>query len=397
MSRNAKLVISLVSLLFLGLIYGWSIFVSPLEAEFGWSRGATSLTFTISVVANTLCGFAATSLRQRIPGGTRTCLAAGAALVCCGFVCASVWPSLVGFYLFYGVLCGGGIGLAYMAVLGSVPSLFPKRLGLVSGMLAMAYGLGSLALGTLCSQLLASIGWRLTFRLLGVSFAVVLLLTAMALGPSSDSRGDGPSAAPSPTMTLGEVLRDRRTWSTLLWCLLPTTAGLSVTGQVAPCAMALGVAPAMAALVSGGVSLGNGLGRVVFGGILDRLDLGRALPLANATLLAGAIASTAGVALGAQLPFVLGVFLLGASFGCAPTTSTYSAKRFFGVENYALALGVFNLQVIVASLVGPWVAGVLYATTGSYLPMFLEICALAVAALGVLAWHLHNVRAADAR
>ena len=45
------IIISLLTLIFLGLIYAWSIFVVPLENEFGWSRSETSLTFTISIMA----------------------------------------------------------------------------------------------------------------------------------------------------------------------------------------------------------------------------------------------------------------------------------------------------------------------------------------------------------
>ncbi|MDR1051000.1 MAG: hypothetical protein LBP95_07985 [Deltaproteobacteria bacterium] len=40
---------SAVLLLALGLVYGWSIFVSPLEAEFGWTRARTSLAFSLCV------------------------------------------------------------------------------------------------------------------------------------------------------------------------------------------------------------------------------------------------------------------------------------------------------------------------------------------------------------
>ena len=392
MNRTVKLIVSLIALLFLGLIYGWSIFVGPLEAEFGWERSATSLAFTISVVANTFLGFVGTSLRSRIPGGGRTCLLVGAALICCGFICASIWPSIPGFCLFYGVLCGGGIGLSYMSVLGSVPKLFPDRLGMVSGLLAMAYGLGALVLGTICSKLLGVFGWRATFRLIGCAFALILVLETLVLG-TDEEYADG--EAPHPTMTLGAVVRDRRTWGTLIWTLLPSTAGLALTGQVVPCAIALGIPAGIAVLVSGGVSFGNGLGRVVFGAIADRFDLYRSMPLATTLFIAGALLATAGFALGIPALFALGAVMLGASFGSCPTTATFSARRFFGLENYALALGVFNLQVIIASVFGPMVSGALFTATGSYVPMFIEICILAGLSALMLAWHLRNVRAAD--
>ena len=34
----------------LGSLYGWSVFVLPLEKEFGWTRSSTSWVFTIAIV-----------------------------------------------------------------------------------------------------------------------------------------------------------------------------------------------------------------------------------------------------------------------------------------------------------------------------------------------------------
>lgn len=47
--RWDKLAIGVLIMLCLGLIYGWSIFVAPLEAEFGWVRSETSLAFTLCI------------------------------------------------------------------------------------------------------------------------------------------------------------------------------------------------------------------------------------------------------------------------------------------------------------------------------------------------------------
>ncbi|MFR3274048.1 MAG: hypothetical protein ACLTQI_09775, partial [Slackia sp.] len=40
-----------VALLFMGLIYAWSLFVEPIETEFGWERAQTSLIFTLSMIS----------------------------------------------------------------------------------------------------------------------------------------------------------------------------------------------------------------------------------------------------------------------------------------------------------------------------------------------------------
>lgn len=50
-NRYAILCVGAVSMLMYGIIYAWSIFIPPLEAEFGWSRASTSLVFSVSMIA----------------------------------------------------------------------------------------------------------------------------------------------------------------------------------------------------------------------------------------------------------------------------------------------------------------------------------------------------------
>lgn len=60
----AVLVCGMASLLLFGLIYVWSIFVAPLEAEFGWTRAETSVAYTLSM----LCLFVGMALNRRARG-----------------------------------------------------------------------------------------------------------------------------------------------------------------------------------------------------------------------------------------------------------------------------------------------------------------------------------------
>src|SRR3981081_2928529 len=49
-SRWWRLFGALLMTLALGTLYAWSVFVAPLESEFGWKRAQTSNIFTIAVV-----------------------------------------------------------------------------------------------------------------------------------------------------------------------------------------------------------------------------------------------------------------------------------------------------------------------------------------------------------
>ena len=49
-SRWWRVVGGLSMNLALGTLYGWSVFVAPLEKQFGWKRADTSMVFTIAVI-----------------------------------------------------------------------------------------------------------------------------------------------------------------------------------------------------------------------------------------------------------------------------------------------------------------------------------------------------------
>ena len=49
-SRWWRMLGGLMMTLALGTLYAWSVFVAPLEREFGWKRAQTSTVFTLAVV-----------------------------------------------------------------------------------------------------------------------------------------------------------------------------------------------------------------------------------------------------------------------------------------------------------------------------------------------------------
>lgn len=103
-NRWLQVIIGFLISLTLGLLYAWSIFVVPLEKEFGWSRADTSLAFTISIiffVVGMILGGKHTDKK-----GPRVVVSIGAACLTAGFFLASFTGNLVTLYISYGVLCG---------------------------------------------------------------------------------------------------------------------------------------------------------------------------------------------------------------------------------------------------------------------------------------------------
>src|SRR3954449_7585064 len=81
----------------LGMFYGMSVFVLPLEKEFGWTRAQTSWVFTIAIVFFALSFIVAGRIQDL--KGPRLCAALGGVLVSSGFILASFTSSLMGLYL----------------------------------------------------------------------------------------------------------------------------------------------------------------------------------------------------------------------------------------------------------------------------------------------------------
>src|SRR5439155_22344812 len=95
----------------LGSLYAWSVFVLPLEQEFGWKRADTSWVYTIAVVSFALTFMVAGRIQDR--KGPRICAFLGGLFVSAGFVLASFTTSLATLYIFFGVVVGIGNGFGY--------------------------------------------------------------------------------------------------------------------------------------------------------------------------------------------------------------------------------------------------------------------------------------------
>ncbi len=93
-SRWWRVVGGLSMNLALGALYAWSVFVAPLEKQFGWNRADTSMVFTIAVAVFALSFVIAGRIQDKI--GPFYCSLAGGILVSLGFFntanATGVWP-----------------------------------------------------------------------------------------------------------------------------------------------------------------------------------------------------------------------------------------------------------------------------------------------------------------
>jgi MFS transporter, OFA family, oxalate/formate antiporter len=176
-SRWWRLFGALLMTLALGTLYAWSVFVAPLENEFGWKRAQTSNIFTIAVVMFATSLLIAGRLQDRF--GPFWMAITGGALVSLGFFLCAYTTSLHYLFLCYGVLGGIGNGFGYATVAPVMAKWFPDKRGLAIGLAFAGYGGGSAIFGPVANLILfPHFGWRTACMMLGGIFLVMTMVGA---------------------------------------------------------------------------------------------------------------------------------------------------------------------------------------------------------------------------
>ncbi|MCC6944072.1 MAG: MFS transporter [Thermomicrobiales bacterium] len=161
------------SLLVFGIRSAPSVFVKPLEREFGWSRSEISLAIAVGLLCTGIAAPFGGALMDRI--GPRRVLAGSLSLIAVSIL-LSVWMTeFWQFLLLWGVLSGLGTGAANG--LGATISnrWFIERRGLVQGLFGAGTSAGMLLFIPLISWVVVHHGWR--------SATVMAAAAAMALAP----------------------------------------------------------------------------------------------------------------------------------------------------------------------------------------------------------------------
>jgi OFA family oxalate/formate antiporter-like MFS transporter len=225
------------------LQYGWTLFVDPLQAKFGWDLSAIQVAFTIFVVAETwlvpLEGYFEDLF------GPKPLVLFGGLLVGAAWVINSKLTSLPVLYLAQAI--GGiGAGAVYGTCVGNALKWFPDHRGLAAGVTAAGFGMGSAATIVPISMLIDKSGYQDAFLYFGLLQGVVVCLCALGMSsPEKEDDEEIPVIAADHRHRQYAPLEMAKTplfW--LLYCMFVMIAagGLMATAQLAPIAKDFGVA-----------------------------------------------------------------------------------------------------------------------------------------------------------
>lgn len=380
--------VGLLLMLILGAMYAWSYFKVALSGAYPqWSQTQITLNFTILMSVFCVAGVVAGNLRK-VSKSIQIVIAA--VLMGAGFFGVSVLSSdpnvaLIQLYLCYGVLTGFGTGIAYNAVLSGIQPWFPNNPGVISGVLLMGMGFGSLILGNVAAALLDVVSLSTTFRIFSVGTLVILLICAPLVRPPKAGEVEVKAAVQSAggdeprSYTTAEMLRRPTFWLYFIWNIMFSASGALVINSASSITLFYG----LAAVVGLVVSVFNGLGRLFIGNCMDRLGWKKTMYLNNICLLVAGALLLVGDKSASGAIVVVGMLIVGMCYGGGITISAALIRTLYGSKHYASNFAVCNLCIVPGAILGPMLSAALQDNFGGYFATFVMVMVIGIVALGL--------------
>ncbi len=392
--RNAVLACATALLLFLGLIYAYSVLLAPLKVEFGWSVSQMTLVFALSICAFTIGSLAVGPLVRR--GRTRAAMVAGATMLAAGFVgtaSATGQNALLVAYVAYGLVASFGIGWVYNVVIPTVTSWFPDKCGFAQGVTLMGFGAGGFVLGPVATAIYAVLPWRATLMGFALVFAALVLAASAVVRPPSvqeaallaegNDAAEGLAIGDDRFIPSSQMVRTRTFWLLYAFLFMLGSIGMGTTGLGRELPLSLGASDFGAAVVIGFVNIGSGIGRLSCGVALDRLGRHKTMRIIACIGVVAPTVMIASLLLASLFVQAVACFLTGVAWGAAVVTMPFVSRTEWGQPNMAQNMAMVNTYSIFASMAGSWGAGLIASALGSFVPvvgvmLFLGVLSFAI-------------------
>ena len=348
----------------------YGVFLPVFAENFAWSRGAISAALSVNLLLGGVAGFAIGALADR--HGPRVMLVATVILAGSAFALVSTVHALWQLYLLVGVLGGIGMSSFYLLSTTTVTRWFDVHRGLALALVLVGFNLGYITAGPLSAWLIARVGWRAAYALLGTTCGLLTMLAALTVRlpqalEAPEPRARDPRAsdrrATAGGLTLAQALRDTRQWVLNASWLLLGALSLMVSVHIVPFAHDQGISLAGASLALTAYGIGAVSGRVASGIVSDRIGTFTTIRLGYALQL---IALVALLGLSSRGALLASLVALGVGFAAADTMLAKAVPDVFGTRALGAILGVLNLGWRLGAAIGPAAAGFLYDLTGSY-------------------------------
>ena len=396
MNRSFVVLGAVLIQLALGNLYAWSVFTTKL-VESAWTKTQTQIVFSVGVAVFAIVMVIAGRLMPKY-GPRKLTIASGITLGA-GYIIAGLLgaENYVSTLIFVGILGGAGIGMGYVVPIAVGMRWYPDKKGLITGLAVAGFGFGAtlwMALaGKLGSigggELIKNIGLSNTFIVLGIIFLVIILIGSIwMVFPAADWKPEGWKPAESKTevkpagsvdFTSSQMLKTNQFYLIVLTYAFGAGAGLMSIGLMKLWPMeameANGISKEVASAAATMAmaiffALFNGLGRILWGMISDKIGRKSSIALMMATQ--GAFVILFQWMAGMQVTLYIFAVLIGFNYGGLFSLFPTITADIFGNKNFGQNYGWVFLAYAIGGIIFPILGGKL-GDLGNF-PLAFTIC-----------------------
>ncbi|MCD4818270.1 MAG: OFA family MFS transporter [Candidatus Cloacimonetes bacterium] len=402
MNRNFVVIGAIIIQLCLGAIYAWSVFTKPL-VDADWTKTQTQAVFAVGLAFFAIVMVIAGRLMPKL--GPRKLAMSGGIVLGLGYLLAGLFggTNFWMIFLFVGVIGGSGIGLAYVVPIAVGMRWFPDKKGLITGLAVAGFGFGAtlwVKLAGAWGHLIENIGLSTTFLIYGIVFLVSVVIGSiwMVFPPAGwkpkgwEPAKEAKKAAVSGLhMNSSEMLKTPQYYMILLTFAFGASAGLMSIGLMKLFPMQALAKNGFSEIAASGIagtamavffSLANGIGRIAWGAISDKLGRKKSIILMMATQ--GVFVIAFQWIAGTPALLYLGAALIGFNFGGNFALFPTITADTFGTKHIGQNYGWVFLAYGIGGIFGPIMGGKL-GDMDNFSLAFIICGVLCLVAAGIIA------------
>lgn len=365
----------------LGAIYAWGAFTKTLQDPNGiyqFSATQTQMIFSAGLATFAIVMILAGRWQDKI--GPRKVAIAGGILLGLGYILAGKFGGTDFWRLlfFIGVIGGAGIGLGYVCPIAACVKWFPDLKGFVTGLAVAGFGAGAFIFVKLAGtwgNYIATYGVNGTFTIFGIIFLISVVAGSLLLsnppsgykpaGWNPPQPKTGRSSAKTEDYSQSETVKTPQFW--MLWAafVFSAGAGLMIIGCLKNFGeMEGGLSAAVAGSALGLLALFNGLGRIVWGSLSQKIGARRSIGIM--TILQAMMLFLLPKMGSAQITLTIAACWVGFNFGGNFALFPLATAESFGTKNLGANYGAIFTSYGVGGIIMPILAGRIWDTLGSY-------------------------------
>lgn len=364
----------------IGTVYCWSLVKGDIAEYIGRSKSEVEWGFSLAIF---FLGMSAAFAGKIVEKDIHKSSLLAAVLFTAGMVGTGVsvyFKSLLGIYLFYGVVMGIGLGIGYLSPVKTLMLWFSDQKGLATGLAVAGFGLAKVIASPIMTALIGSVGICNMFYILGAAYFIMMFAGFLLLKKPAGWSEDHSSSAFKPS----QMFKNPVFIGVWVMFYINITCGLALISQEKDIASAVGLSMAAIGVLSSVTAIFNAGGRLGFSALADKLKdrntVYKAIFILSIIFTAATIL-TDGINR-AMIPLVIALLCVvnagyGGGFSNLPTllSDKFGMKHISTIHGLALSAWAF------AGLSGNQLSAYIVSRTGSFKNVLYVTCVLYAVAL----------------